>query len=63
VNLPLEPEHFERWLSLFDETAKAALPAEYAAKAIAKARHMAESFKAGMFIFVDKDGAPSRRPF
>ena len=62
MNLPLELEHFERWLSLFEETAKAALPAEYAAKAIAKARHMAEAFKAGIFIFVDKDGRPSRRP-
>lgn len=49
MNLPVEPEHFERWLALFEETARATLPAEYAAKSIAKARHMAEAFKAGLF--------------
>lgn len=62
MKMPVEPEHFERWLALFEETAKTTLPAEYAAKAIAKARHMAESFKAGIFIFVDKDGRPARHP-
>lgn len=62
MNLPLELAHFERWLALFEETAKATLPAEYVPEAVAKARHMAEAFKAGMFIFVDKDGRLSRRP-
>jgi hemoglobin len=38
------------------------LPPEYAAKALAKARHMAESFKAGIFPFVDKEGNPARHP-
>ncbi|HUI22472.1 MAG TPA: group III truncated hemoglobin [Methylocella sp.] len=60
MNLPVELEHFERWLSLFEETVKTTLPSEYAATALAKARHMAESFKAGIFPFVDKHGRPAR---
>ncbi|WP_026607222.1 group III truncated hemoglobin [Methylocapsa acidiphila] len=62
MNLPVEIEHFQRWLDLFEETAKATLPAELADKALAKANHMAESFKAGIFPFVDADGNPARRP-
>jgi hemoglobin len=61
MNLPVEPEHFNRWLALFEETAKAKLPRELAAKALAKANHMAESFKAGIFPFVGPDGEPARR--
>ncbi|WP_091680352.1 group III truncated hemoglobin [Methylocapsa palsarum] len=62
MKLPVELEHFERWLSLFEEAADATLPAEYTKKAIAKARHMAESFKAGIFPFLDKNGKPARHP-
>jgi hemoglobin len=62
VNLSIGPEHFPRWLALFEETALDTLPAELAKKAIAKARHMARSFEAGIFPFVDKHGRPSRRP-
>jgi hemoglobin len=61
-NLPIEVEHFERWLALFEETVNGTLPVEYSAKALAKARHMAESFKVGIFPFVDKDGKPARHP-
>ncbi|HTV34612.1 MAG TPA: group III truncated hemoglobin [Methylocella sp.] len=60
--LPVEPEHFTRWLELFEETTSATLPPPHAAKAQAKARHMAESFKAGIFPFFDKEGRPSRHP-
>jgi hemoglobin len=62
MNLPIEPEHFDRWLALFEETVKTTLPADYAAKALAKARHMGESFKAGIFPFVDCHGKPARHP-
>lgn len=62
MNLPVEVEHFSRWLDLFEETAKATLPPDLAAKALAKAHHMAESFKAGIFPFVGPDGQPSRHP-
>jgi len=62
VNLPIEPRHIEHWLELFTETANATLPTNYAEAAVAKALMMGESFKAGIFPFVDKDGKPSRHP-
>lgn len=61
-NLPVELEHFDRWLSLFEASVQSRLPPPYAEKALAKARHMAESFKAGIFPFLDKSGRPSRHP-
>jgi hemoglobin len=60
-NLPVELEHFDRWLTLFETTVRSNLPAPHAEKALVKARHMAESFKAGIFPLVDKSGRPSRR--
>jgi hemoglobin len=62
MNLPVEIAHFTRWLELFEDTAKQTLPQALADKALAKANHMAESFKAGIFPFLDKDGNPSRHP-
>jgi hemoglobin len=62
VNLPIEPAHIEHWLALFAQTVETTLPDEYRAPALAKARMMGDSFKAGMFPFVDKDGKPSRNP-
>ena len=61
-NLPIEPEHFDRWLSLFAVSAKTHLPPDLAEKVVAKANHMAESFKAGIFPFTDAQGKPSRLP-
>lgn len=48
MRLPLQPEHFDRWLVLFRETAAACLPPDAAATAVAKAEMMAASFKAGL---------------
>lgn len=62
VNLPIEPAHIEHWLELFAETVETTLPQEYRGPALAKARMMGESFKAGMFPFVDQDGKPSKHP-
>jgi hemoglobin len=62
MNLPVEIAHFTRWLELFQETTHHTLPPALAVKALAKANHMAESFKAGIFPFIDKDGKPSRHP-
>jgi len=62
MNLPVELAHFSRWLALFEETARETLPPELAGKALAKANHMAESFKAGIFPFVGSDGKPARHP-
>ncbi len=62
TKLPIEPQHFERWLALFGEATESRLPPDLAAAAMAKARHMAESFKAGIFPFTDAQGRPSRLP-
>ncbi len=61
--LPVEPEHFVRWLALFEETARETLDAGLAKKAIGRARHMSISFQAGIFPFKDEQGRPSRFPF
>jgi hemoglobin len=62
MNLPVEPEHFSRWLELFAEAAKETLPQTQASQAIAKASHMTQCFKAGLFPFKDKNGRPTRLP-
>lgn len=62
VNLPVEPEHFARWLELFIETAKETLPEQLASAAIARAEHMTQCFQSGLFPFKDKDGRPSKAP-
>ena len=60
VSLPLQPEHFDRWLAYFRETALEELTDAAAAEAIARAEHMAESFKAGMFTNLGTPPGPSR---
>ena len=51
TRLSLRPEHFDRWLALFRETAFEVLPPAAAGQAIARVEHMAESFKVGLFTF------------
>jgi len=48
LQLPLEPGHFSRWLSLFAETAKEVMAPDHAALIIAKSERIAENFKAGL---------------
>jgi hemoglobin len=60
LRLPIELDHFERWLDLFSRTALEVLPQAAANQAIAKARQMTESFKAGLFPWRNADGSPSR---
>ena len=43
--LPLEGKHFDRWLDLFEETAKELLPPEIAEAFIVRARRIADSFE------------------
>lgn len=62
VKLPIEPEHFQRWLELFIETARETLPETQAEQAIAKASHMTQCFQSGLFPFTGADGKPSRLP-
>lgn len=47
--LPLTPEHFDRWLELFGQTASEILPAGMRGRAMARANHMSSSIKVGMF--------------
>jgi len=62
THLPVEPEHFARWLELFKEAATQTLPKAQADQALAKATHMAQCFQAGLFPFKDAAGRPSRVP-
>jgi hemoglobin len=62
VSLPIEHAHIDRWLELFTESAEAILPPAAAEAALARARMMGDSFKAGLYPFTDKDGRPSRHP-
>ena len=61
-HLPIELEHFDRWMELFSRAADATLPPNAAAKAKARAAHMTLSFRCGLFPFTGADGRPSRLP-
>ena len=49
----LRPEHFARWLGLFEETASAHFASEPAALLIARAHRIGDSLKAGLFFRPD----------
>lgn len=63
MHLPMGPEAFDRWLILFQQTADDVLPPLQAQLAMAKANHMSQSFKAGLFPFIHPDGSISRHPY
>jgi len=48
LQLPLDPDHFSRWLSLFAETARETFSPEAASVAIAKSERIAGNFQAGI---------------
>jgi hemoglobin len=56
LQLPLDPNHFQRWLALFAETANETLSPNHAAIIIQKSHRIAENFKAGIAY---KQGRPS----
>jgi hemoglobin len=60
ARLPIRPEHFDRWLALFRETALEVLPPVAARRAVLRTEHMAESFKAGMFPGFEVAPGPAR---
>jgi hemoglobin len=62
MKLQFEPEAFDHWIATFESAARDALAPEDGEKAIRVARHMAESFKVGLFPFTGADGRPSRAP-
>jgi hemoglobin len=45
----LEPEHFARWLGLFEETAAAHFPRDVSALLTERAHRIGESLQAGLF--------------
>lgn len=49
----VRPEHFERWLSLFRETASELCPPEIAALFVSRAEAIAKSLQLGMFFKPD----------
>jgi hemoglobin len=60
MRMPLEPESFDRWLELFIEAANETLPEAAAKEARAKASHMANAFKIGLFPWKTPDGKMSK---
>jgi len=50
VGLPIAREHFEQWLSVFRQAALDTTPEDSARNAIARAEHMSESFRSGLFL-------------
>ncbi len=48
LRLPLRAEHFDRWLQLFEATAREIFPAEIAEGFIIRARRIADSFEMGV---------------
>ncbi len=49
--LPIDAEHFDRWLALFEETARETCPAKAADHFIERARRIAESLEIGIAGF------------
>lgn len=62
MRLKFEPEAFDHWLAVFESAANDRLAPEDAATAIRVARHMANSFRAGLFPFTDHQGKLARSP-
>jgi hemoglobin len=50
LQLPLDPDHFERWLALFAETATEVFTPDHAALVIVKSQRIAQNFKAGIAL-------------
>ena len=46
--LPVDARHFDRWLALFEETARAVCPTPAAEQFVAKAHRVAESLELGI---------------
>ena len=57
VHLKVMEEHFTRWLAAFETAALETLPAELAARALKRARHMTQSFRYGLLPLPEPHGA------
>ena len=58
----IAPQHFDRWLSLFRETASDVCPTPAAAIFIDKAERVAESLKLGLFFRPEEAAAKKTTP-
>lgn len=57
----VRPEHFERWLTLFEQSANEVCAPDVAAAFLLRARRIADSLKTGMFFNpADRDPAAHR---
>jgi hemoglobin len=56
--LPLTGAHFDRWLALFEPTAREIFPAEVAEAFILRARRIADSFEMGIATTRGEIGKP-----
>ena len=50
LQLPLDPDHFSRWLFLFAETANEILSPDHAAMVVTKSQRIAENFRTALPI-------------
>lgn len=58
----IRSEHFDRWLALWDEATNELMVPENATALQRKARHIGESFKAGLFYRPEDDDPALREP-
>ncbi|MGM5026943.1 group III truncated hemoglobin [Tardiphaga sp. 862_B3_N4_1] len=56
--LPLKGEHFDRWLLLFEQTAREIFPAEVTEAFMIRARRIADSFEMGVASVRGEIAAP-----
>ena len=54
----LAPDHFARWLGLFEATAAAFFEAPLAEEIVGRAHRIGDSLKAGLFFRPDRAGVP-----
>jgi hemoglobin len=57
LQLPLDPDHFSRWLALFAETANEVFPPETVDFLIAKSERIAQNFQAGIAYQRTRNGS------
>jgi hemoglobin len=57
LGLPIEHNHFDRWLHLFEETAVEVLPPHLATLVVSKAHRIAANFKMGIALNREKSAS------
>lgn len=62
IRLGVETAHFDRWLALFEETARRECPDRAAAHFVERAHRIAESFELGIATHRGDAQLPRRRP-